>query len=209
MSNSVFPSLPGLKWSQEKIPIFSTQIQRAVSGKEARASQYVYPLYQFTLSYEVLREVRGKTELQQLLGLYLQMRGPADTFLYTDGSDNNANNASIGTGNGAGLTFQLVRSYGANGYTFVEPCTEIVANSITVYANNNAIDANNYTVGLTTGIVTFGNNAAPANGAVLTATFQYRYRVRFLDDEFNVSQFMRNLWEAKKVEFIGRLGNFS
>jgi uncharacterized protein (TIGR02217 family) len=165
-------------------------------------------MWQFNLSYELLREKGSYNELRQLLGLYLQMKGPFDTFLYNDSSDNNANNSSIGTGDGNTKTFQLLRTFGANGFTLIEICTEIAANTTSLYANNNAISANNYTVGLTTGIVTFGNNSAPANGAVLTATFQYRYRVRFLDDEFNVSQFMSRLWEAKEVSFIGRLGNF-
>jgi uncharacterized protein (TIGR02217 family) len=54
------------------------------------------------------------------------------------------------------------------------------------------------TVGAT-GAVTF--TSAPANGAVITADMSYYWRCRFTTDLCEFSQFMQNLWEAKKVEF--------
>ena len=52
----IFPALSGLAWSVTKTPTFQTRIQRAVSGRELRALDYPYPLWQFALVYDFLRD---------------------------------------------------------------------------------------------------------------------------------------------------------
>lgn len=86
----VFPSLPGLAWSVTKAPTFQTRIQRAVSGRELRALDYPYPLWQFTLVFEFLRDnpAAGYNELRTLMGFYMQCNGAFATFLFNDVSDN-------------------------------------------------------------------------------------------------------------------------
>ena len=51
----IFPVLPGLAWSE---PTFQTPIQRAVSGRELRALDYPYPLWQFALVYDFCATTR-------------------------------------------------------------------------------------------------------------------------------------------------------
>jgi len=69
----VFPSLPGLAWSVTKTPTFQTRIQRAVSGRELRALDYPYPLWQFTLVFDLLRDnpAAGYDELQTLMCFFM------------------------------------------------------------------------------------------------------------------------------------------
>jgi uncharacterized protein (TIGR02217 family) len=208
MSNEIYPSLPGLKWDQKKTPIFSTRIQKSVSGRELRSPFYVYPLYQYELSYDLLRDSNAHNELKTLMGFYLARQGAYDSFLYNDASDNNTSSQAIGTGDGNTVAFQMVRTYGGNNGNFTEPIYNIPANSnntpINVYLNGNVQSANNYTVnGNNSGILTF--NSAPANGANITADFYFYRRVRFEeyeegDDAFN--QFMQNLWNLNKVSLI-------
>lgn len=50
------------------------------------------------------------------------------------------------------------------------------------------------------GLVTFAS--APLAGAALTWTGSFYYRCRFLQDSMDFDNFMQNLWQAKKVEFI-------
>lgn len=85
----VFPSLPGLAWSVTKAPTFQTRVQRAVSGRELRALDYPYPLWQFTLVFEFLRDnpAAGYNELRTLLGFYMLAQGAFGTFLFQDPSD--------------------------------------------------------------------------------------------------------------------------
>jgi hypothetical protein len=69
----IFPALPGLAWSVTKTPTFQTRIQRAVSGHELRALDYPYPLWQFALVYDFLRDnpQAGYDELRTLLGFFI------------------------------------------------------------------------------------------------------------------------------------------
>lgn len=215
MSNSVFPSLPGMKWNQQKTPVFSTMIQRSTSGREARASYYQYPVWIFDRSYELLRDDNTHNELKMIMGFYLSMYGAFDSFLFVDDSDSSANNQAIGTGNGTGNNFQMIRTYGANGFNFIEPILNIQANSnntpINVYINGNLESSNNYSINLlNSGILTFVS--PPANGANVSATFSYYFRVRFAEYTSSLdspggggesfSQFMHNLWELKSMSLI-------
>jgi uncharacterized protein (TIGR02217 family) len=203
MSNSVFPTLPGLKWNQQKIPIFSTRIHRAFSGREYRASQYIYPLYQFDLSYEVLRDDTAHNELKQLMGFYLARAGAFDSFVYLDPTDSNVSNQAIATGNGAN-NFQMVRTYG----NYAELIYDIIPNAnntpLIVYIDGNAQNAANYTIGYNdSGALTF--NSAPANNANISATFSYYYRVRFVEmgeGGEGFSRFAQRLFELRQLSFI-------
>jgi uncharacterized protein (TIGR02217 family) len=201
VSNEVFPSLPGLKWNQGKTPVFSTLIQIAASGRESRTPLYVYPLYEFDLSYEILRDDTAHNELKSLASFYLRMGGADDDFLYIDPSDNYTLNSLIGVGDGNNNSFQMVRSYGG----FIEPRYDIQSSNnqipIVISVNGNTQANNSYSINyLRSGILTFNTNPI----GVITANFSYYYRVRFL--EYCVggsafSQFMKNLWEAKSVSF--------
>lgn len=133
MSNSVFPALPGLSWSVNKTPKFSTRIQRAVSGREFRSPYYSYPLWSYNLSYEVLRADSINLELQTLMGFFMQRQGAYDSFLYSDPSDNAVTTQQIGTGNGSNKVFQLTRTLGG----FTEPIANPDLSNVAIYRNNN------------------------------------------------------------------------
>ncbi len=201
MSNDVFPTLPGLKWDQIKTPIFSTRIQRTVSLRELRCALAVYPLYEYTLVYEVLRDDTLHNELKTLAGFYLAHYGAFDDWLYVDSSDSVVTGQNIGTASGSGV-FQLRRLYGG----FYEPCLDIISSAtLHVYDNGTLVDPGNYIVGyLGAGTVTFTN--PPVSGHTITADFSFYHRCRFVEftegtsDSF--SMFMANLWEAKKINFI-------
>jgi uncharacterized protein (TIGR02217 family) len=195
MSNAVFPVLAGLSWGVRKTPAFSTRVQTALSGYETRAALYSYPLYDFSLQYEFLREPTN--ELQQLMGFFLARRGQFDSFLYTDPSDNSVTNYSLGTGNGTKREFQLLRSYGG----FVEPVMNV--NTVTqVTVNNVATTA--YAMG-TDGLLTL--TTAPASGQVVRWTGTYYFRCRFKQDEAEFEQFAHQLWSLQSLGFKGCLGN--
>src|SRR5215813_12655610 len=82
----IFPALPGLAWSVTKSPTFQTRIQRTVSGRELRALDYPYPLWQFTLVFDFLRDnpAAGHDELRTLMGFFMLCQGAFGTFLFQD-----------------------------------------------------------------------------------------------------------------------------
>ena len=96
----IFPSLPGLAWSVTKTPTFQTRIQRAVSGRELRAVDYPFPLWQFPLVFDLLRDnpAAGYDELRTLMGFFMLCQGAYDTFLFHDPTDDQVAGQQIGVG---------------------------------------------------------------------------------------------------------------
>ena len=199
----VFPSLPGLGWSVTKAPTFQTRIQRAVSGRESRALDYPYPLWQFTLVFAFLRDdpAAGFDELRTLLGFYLSCQGAYGTFLFQDPSDYQVAGQYLGIGDSSLTAFQLQRTMGtglADG-GFGEPI-EAPNQVRAVYFNGITQSPSSYSVDPDTGLLTFAT--PPPNGLVVTADFSYWFRCRFIDDSYDFENFMYRLWQLKKLTFI-------
>ena len=112
-------------------------------------------------------------------------------MLYTDSDDCAVTGQSFGIGDGSTKTFGLVRSYGG----FVEPIGA-VNGTPTIYINGSSTSA--YTI--TNNVLTF--TSAPSSGSVLTWTGNFYYKCRFMQDSMEFNQFLHQLWEAKKVEFV-------
>lgn len=199
----VFPELPGLAWSVTKAPIFQTRIQRAVSGRELRALDYPYPLWQFTLAFAFLRDdpAAGLDELRTLLGFYLTCQGAYGTFLFEDPSDHQIIGQYIGTGDSSRSSFQLQRTMGTalSDGGFAEP---ILAPNVVnaIYFDGIVQNPSSYSIVPDSGLVTFA--APPATGLVLTVDFSYWFRCRFVDDSYDFENFMHRLWQLKKLTFI-------
>ena len=199
----IFPALPGLAWSVTKAPTFQTRVQRAVSGRELRALDYPYPLWQFTLVFAFLRDspTAGFDELRTLMGFYLTCQGAYGTFLFQDPSDYQAVAQYIGTGDSSLAVFQLQRTLGTAlpSGGFVEPI--VAPNLVTaVYFDGIVQSSSSYSVDPDTGLLTFGT--PPATSLVITADFTYWFRCRFVDDSCDFENFMYRLWQLKKLAFI-------
>ncbi|MDD5247815.1 MAG: DUF2460 domain-containing protein [Rhodocyclaceae bacterium] len=190
MSDLLLPSLPGLAWSVLKTPEWSTSAQRSVSGKELRLPNWSYPIWHFALTYEVLRADAVNTELQTLMGFFCARQGSFDTFLFNDPTDNAVTAQPLGTGDGATKSFQLVRQMAG----FVEPVKELNG-APQLFVNGVATSA--FSLG-TGGVVTF--NTAPANGAALTWSGNFYFRVHFEKDLAEFENFLYQLWALKKLE---------
>ena len=168
----IFPTLPGLAWSVTKSPTFQTRIQRAVSGRELRALDYPYPLWQFALVYDFLRDdpAAGYDELRTLVCFFMMCQGAFGSFLFEDPSDRERVGQWIGIGNSSAAAFQLQRTMGTTlpGGGFVEPITapNVVG---TIYFDGIVQDPDTYAVDPETGLVTF--SSPPGSGLIITADF--------------------------------------
>ncbi len=199
----VFPTLPGLAWSVAKAPTFQTRIQRAVSGRELRALDYPYPLWQFTLVFAFLRDnpAAGFDELRTLLGFFLSCQGAYGTFLFQDPSDYQVTGQYLGTGDSSSAIFQLQRTMGTllPSGGFAEPI--LAPDLVTaVYFDGITQAPSSYSADPDTGLLTFA--IPPATGLVVTADFTYWFRCRFVDDSYDFENFMYRLWQLKKLTFI-------
>jgi len=162
-----FPILPGQGWSLHKKPKFSTLVSPHVSGREVRAPQWQYPLWEFEATFDALASDSisypglGAQSLQSLMGLFLQCQGQYGTFAYMDPTDYLVTSQGFGIGDGVTTSFQLSRSLG----DFLEPvvapylATSLMLTTIppgpggaVQYAPNNSIaNANNIAASMVVG----------------------------------------------------------
>lgn len=196
MSQSVYPTLPGLTFGVTRTPVWSTTKKTSVSQRVFRAANASYPLYRVKLIYEFLRQTPGYTEMQTLVGFFNSMKGDFDTFLWTDPDDNSVSAQTIGVGDALNKRFQLVRAFGG----YVEPVFDINATQelALVYVNG-ALKTKDvdYTIGLN-GLVTFV--VAPGAGLNVTWTGAYYRRMAFTQSSAEFAKFMNSLWELKTIE---------
>lgn len=191
MSDAVFPSLPGLKWNIKRTPVWKTLMQESVSGKESSVSLMSYPLRRYSLAYEFLR-AGAEAELQTLEGFFNLRRGRHDTFLYNDPDDYSVTDQSFGTATGTTAPFQLIRTRGG----FTEPVQALngtPAIKVAGVAKTESVDYTRSATGLITPLSAW-------TGA-LTWSGTYYWRCRFLRDESEFDQFLKDLWSLNRIEF--------
>lgn len=110
--------------------------------------------------------------------LDFKSKGPLDAVSATD--------QIIGTGTGAQTAFQLMKTVVSGPASYTRPIKKPVSGTVLV-AVNGAPKAlgTDYTLDLATGVVTF--TSAPANGASVTAGFEFDVPARFDTDRLEIS----------------------
>lgn len=211
MSDVLFPELPGLEWDLTKTPMFNTKIMQSVNGRELRASYQAVPKYQISMSFAFLRESKGRNELQQLEGFFLERRGSFDSFLFKMPEDNEFQCTFVG--DGVQTSFQLYKQINTTQIPLQHTQAEQSEDPLMwdeVASKPMWSDPDDQMWLLQFGITTNGLLQMPiplAAGESITISGTYYYRCRFADDEQQYTNFMSKLWKAGKVEMVGSLGN--
>jgi hypothetical protein len=193
-----FPTLPGQGWSVHKKPTFATIVASHVSGREVRDALYVNPIWQFELTFDGMDSSSssypglGAESLQSLMGLFLQCQGQWGAFLYADPTDNVATAQNLATGDGSTTSFMFARALGG----FLEPVGWVT--SVSQVAVGGAAQSSGWSLVAPNSLV-FAT--APANGALIAASFSYAFQCRFDDDAQDFEQFMQNLWTLQSLKF--------
>ena len=195
MSNLVFPVMNGLTYSIFKVPTWATRTQRAISGRELTVPDYVNPIWNFRLTFSILRDFAWNsitTELRQLMNFYNQVSGGYDTFLFDDISDDSVTDQAVGTGDGTTRAFQLVRTLYTSGFA-----EAIIAVNAITNVKLNGTPTGAYTLDSTTGIITF--TVAPGAGVAITWTGTFYFRCRFMTDSQEFEEFLYQRWTTKDL----------
>ena len=92
MSQRVYPVFRGLAFSVTKTPNWASRMQRAVSGRTLRTSDYVNPVWTIKLIYAVLHDFpwcsyTSPTELRTMMDFFNSSGGAFDAFLLDDPTD--------------------------------------------------------------------------------------------------------------------------
>ena len=112
-----FPrNLPGLTYSKIRRPKHNVSVQTHQSGGEVRVSYWSEPLWEWDLTYELLRDGfrmgRAFDELKQIEGCFLASTGSLSGLSFYDEDDHTAVQSGLGTTDGLTTAFTLIRYRG-------------------------------------------------------------------------------------------------
>lgn len=162
-------------------PEYSTDIVITHGGYEQRNVNWS----QARAKYNVAHGVKTQSQLDALIAFFRARKGRADGFRFKDWSDYKATAQAIGTGNGTNKIFQLVKTYSSGSIVETRTITKPIASTLAVYVNAILQAGSAYALDSVTGKITFVT--APANGAVVTADFEFDVPVRFDTDRLSAT----------------------
>lgn len=183
-----------IAFGSTSIPEFSTNVITMRNGSEQRNANWE----DCRLSFNVLNGIKTATELSELLTFFRARSGMAIGFRFKDWSDYKAVGQVLGTGDGTNTTFQLIKYYTNGTKTHSRTITKPVSGSLKVYVDS--VETTDYTIDLTTGIITF--NTAPADIKEVKADFEFDVPVRFNSDTLEISMDSINSGKVKEIKLV-------
>ncbi|MFW0776987.1 MAG: DUF2460 domain-containing protein [Rickettsiales bacterium] len=162
-------------------PVYSTDIVITRSGHEQRNSNWA----EARARYDVAHGVKSQAQLDTLIAFFRARKGRADGFRFKDWTDFSATAQVIGTGDDMQSQFQLVKTYENGSVIESRTISKPVDGTVKIYLDGVLVDEANYSVNILNGLITFV--AAPADGVVITADFEFDVPVRFDTDRLSAS----------------------
>ncbi len=181
-----------------------TQIVELASGDEERNASWANSRRRYDAAYGI----RRADDLAAVVAFFEARNGRLYGFRWKDWADYKsclpsqtpaATNQTIGTGNGAKTVFQLVKTYTSGSQSWTRTITKPVAGTVTV-AVDGTVQSFGWSVDTTTGLITF--TTAPANGAAITAGFEFDVPVRFDTDQLDVTLDIERLGSITSIPLI-------
>jgi hypothetical protein len=211
-------NLPGLAYSKVRRPKHNVSVQTHQSGGEVRMSYWSEPLWEWDLTYEVLRDGfrmgRAWNELKQIEGLFLASTGSLSPFQFHDDDDHRVTRTLVGSSDGSTTTYTLKRYRGSSlgsgqplGLESVGVLDLSQPFHLYFQTQTAPIDPNDPVYGYTLDTSTPKNqklvfNSAPPNGHTFVCDMSFFYYVRFQADSLDLEKFMHQLWALKKVTLV-------
>ena len=170
-----------------------TDVVTLASGFEERNSRWADSRRSYNAGYGV----RSVDDLHTVLAFFEERRGRLHGFRWKDHTDfrsgppskaPTAADQAIGTGDGVTTAFQLVKTYGGTFAPYQRVIKKPVQGSILVKVAGVAqTEGSAFSVSYTNGLITFLAGHIPANGAALTAGFDFDVPARFDADRIEVN----------------------
>lgn len=198
-----FPTLPGAFYpGMKRGLIYRRPMLTSLAGKRTATPQQAYPRHGFALPINFLRSAywgssagaSAYSELETLMAFINTQMTTGGVFTFEDPEDNLAVAQGFGTGDGATVVFQLVRSQGG----FAEPVYSATVSSITVGGSA----AGPYSVD-EAGAVTF--DTAPANGDALVWTGTLAFLCRLDEEQTAFEAFLQGVSSVGELTFSSEI----
>lgn len=188
-------------------PTFHTTIMTLASGFERRNVDWSLTRQQ----WDVASGVKSPEQANALIKFFYARLGRAFGFRFQAPNDYkmpfwNATPGDIDplplqcTTDGVSNTFQIRKPYGDAGSTYFRPLSKIVDASEALY--DNGVLTTDYTIDITTGIVTLGSTIAATTGHLITASCEFDVPMRFDSDAMGMITHVETLLEWTSIPLI-------
>lgn len=173
-------------------PVRRTDIVNLSNGRENRNARW----RDSRRSYDAGSGIKSVADLYAVLEFFEARRGGLYGFRFRDPLDRTSCGPGqtltdmdqvIGTGDGTTAAFELVKTYGDAGGTWVRRIAKPVAGTVVVSVDGVASDPGAYGIDAAAGVVTFAGGHVPAAGAVVRAGYAFDVPVRFDIDRIDVN----------------------
>lgn len=169
-------------------PTYRTEVADGQTGYQQTAATMPWALHKMDVT-NVMREIDigGQGALytfRTLRNFFHVLKGRANGFRVKNFWDYEDEGLGVlGTGDGTQTVFQMVKRYTVGALSTDKAIYKPVAGSVGVKADGVTMGSG-WSVSTTTGLVTF--TVAPANGVVLTCTFEYDLPMRLDRDALRI-----------------------
>lgn len=178
------------------------------SGHEERNARWADSKRSYNAGYGV----KKLADLQAVVAFFEERRGRLYGFRWKDWTDfkscahenePTALDQEIGGGDGERTTFQLMKRYGLAFAPYAREITKPVASSVLVAVDGVlAIAGEDYVVSGTSGTVNFTGGSVPAEGAIVTAGFEFDVPVRFDTDRLEINLSLVDAGEIPNIPIV-------
>jgi len=197
---------PNLSFGSIGGPERRTEVVTLANGYEERNTPWAHSRRR----YDAGLGMRSLDDIETLIAFFEARRGQLYGFRWKDWSDYKSclpsvagdyRDQLIAWGDGHTVEFQLTKLYRSGDFTYLRPIQKPVAGSVKIgLQGDELIETVDYTVDTATGIVTFLD--APAEGADVTAAFEFDVPVRFDTDRIATSVASFQAGEAPSVPVV-------
>lgn len=197
---------PNLSFGSVGGPERRTEVVTLANGYEERNTPWAHSRRR----YDAGVGMRSLDDIEILVGFFEARRGRLFGFRWKDWSDFRSclpsaeaeyRDQLIAWGDGQTTEFQLTKTYRSGEFTYVRPIRKPVAGSVVMgLQGDHLIETVDYSVDTATGIVRFFT--APAEGADITAGFEFDVPVRFDTDAIATSVASFRAGEAPNVPVV-------
>ena len=166
-----------------------TDVVMTASGREERNARWANSRRKYNAGYGV----KSLDDIHAVVAFFEERRGRLYAFRFKDHTDwksckpsqtPSAVDQVLGAGDGVTAAFQLVKNYGTS-RPWARPVTAPVSGTVLVSVNG--IVTTQFTVDVTTGLLTFNVGNIPPAAAVVAAGFEFDVPVRFDTDEIKIN----------------------
>jgi len=173
-------------YSSSKKQKWNTEIYESGSGRYRSLTNQLYPKWEIRVLLQPLTDA----EARALHGFVAARKGGYEPFYWKDPED--FHESGIALARVASAKYQAVMKMG----DYVEP-VEYIEN-VKVYVGGTLQAASSYSV--SNGIITFGTD--PGSNAVVTADYDYYWKVRFDDDGMGVEHIFDNINRSDRFKLV-------